>query len=220
MTFGKPHNAKEDDGSPRWIPGYWQDQDVYILGSGPSLIGFDFERLRGKNSIACVHTINFSQHSEFMVILDNEALQGLSHKPGPDAPFHTIASQSVCGAGRAMHPNKYMTHVRAVRKRTNNIMDGAYSGYSTGYYATSIALAMGAKRIFLLGHDACALNGRTHFYDTMQVKKHVPTGGAERYERFKHGWQAFAGLKNIYNCSDISAVSVFPKISIDEALND
>lgn len=218
MTFGLPETAHDPTGDPSWITDYWKGEDVFILGSGPSLYGFDFERLKGKKSIACVHTINYSPYSEFMAVLDSSAIVGLTNKPGPDAPYHTFASQSLCGQMKSLEPSRYVTRVKTSRSRTTRVEDGAYSAFSSGYYATSIALFMGAGRIFLLGHDACCHKGRMHFYNTMEVKKEMPRGAHDEYRTFAHGWKAFSDCKNIYNCSDISQVDVFPRISIDEAL--
>lgn len=214
-----PHPGFHDEGNPSWIPNYWDGKDVFILGSGPSLYGFDFNRLKGKKSIACVHTIDYSPHSEFMVMLDTSAYIGFRQKPGKGAPYHTIAPEGVCAPRGMLTPGRSVTRLKTGKKFSYDILnDGAYGRFSSGYYATSIAIAMGAARIFLLGHDACEHNGRMHFYDTMKVKKEWPRGAHDKYETFAHGWKAFAKVGNIYNCSDISKVDVFPKMSIDEAL--
>jgi len=211
-------------GDPGWMKDYWKDQDVFILGSGASLTDFDLNRLNGKNVIACAHMVNFFP-AQFCVFLDVSVLHGLNKSPGPWGRFHSIVSQGVSGKSYGHRPGRYVTSIstkakHAQRKGVQLDPHGAiYSGFSSGYVATNIALIMGAKKIYLLGHDCCAVNGKTHCYDVMKVKGEVPSSVTSEYADFKHGWKAFDKWKHmIYNLSAPSQIETFDKMDVNKVI--
>lgn len=201
------------------MPGYFLGQDVFILGSGASLCGFDLNRLNGKNVIACAHMINFFP-AQFCVFLDVSVIAGLNKKPGPDAGYHAIVSEAT-GLSGSQYVTTISTRIKH-KQRLGVQLDSKgpiYSAFSSGYAATNLALIMQAKRIFLLGHDCGPVNGKTHCYDLLKTKKAIPDqarGG--KYIEFKHGWQAFARFDCIYNLTPESKIELFPRMNIDDVV--
>lgn len=95
---------------------------------------------------------------------------------------------------------------------------------NSGAAAISLAAHFGVKRIFLLGFDMCSDEKRiTHWHGShhpKDTKKPIPP-----YERHKKGFPFIAadakemGIE-IINCSPVSTLTEFPKISIKEALQE
>ncbi len=94
-----------------------------------------------------------------------------------------------------------------------------------------LAIKLGVKNIFFFGVDHCRdSNNRHHYWQLLYDRENWPTANANIYDSwekqekvFEYNNMAykalskFAKYKNIkiYNCSDISKVTVFDKISID-----
>jgi len=115
---------------------------------------------------------------------------------------------------------------------------GFYCSQLIGIKALNLAIALNSKEIYLLGYDACDINGHTHFYEdtdtgTYMWNNHKHCGvGKDDKGRYKTGnynkieelnkfyFQPFEQeLKNgikIYNVSLQSKIDTFPKISYDE----
>jgi hypothetical protein len=105
--------------------------------------------------------------------------------------------------------------MKGLSKRTDQI----HTGYNSGYQAIGLAYLWGAKRIRLLGFDMMRSGGKTHWHG--DHPKQLGNGG-----RF-HDWckqmaplaadAKEAGVE-IINCSRKTALTCFPRLSIQEAL--
>ena len=95
-----------------------------------------------------------------------------------------------------------------------------------------LAIQMGCKRIILFGVDHNDSSGRHHFWQLLYDRKNRPTANANIYDSWDKqqkvfefnnkaykALQKFANIKKaeIYNCSNMSKVDVFDRISIDYA---
>ena len=56
---------------PAFIRNYFKNSEVHIVGSGPSLIGFDYSKLSGKRVITINHAYKLVK-SEFTVFVDKD----------------------------------------------------------------------------------------------------------------------------------------------------
>ena len=107
---------------------------------------------------------------------------------------------------------------------------GFYSGHLVGLFAITLAIALGFTDIYLLGYDACEINGKTHFYQNfVEVNKTNYGIGKEKVKgilvyrtgtyndvgiinkRWFAPYQNLEGI-NIYNVSPESVITVFPKL--------
>jgi len=99
--------------------------------------------------------------------------------------------------------------------------------------AIDLSLFLGCKRIFLLGVDHYDVGGKSHFWQLMSSKYHQrqirPAQGpfSQQKKVFPINILAYKALlkfakykkAEIYNCSILSKVEVFEKISFDYILN-
>lgn len=193
----------------------WEGETVYIIGGGPSLIGFDWTRLSGKRTIAVNKSILSYPNADAMYWTDSRVYGwNKSEIDKFKGPKYTIR-----------HHVTYPTDVKILRKSNKfgleDSKDAICHGNNSGYAAINLAYLLGAKRIILLGYDMKNDGSRGHYHDGYPV----PVTGNNIYkDQFIPGFQIIADLlrqKNIevYNASMTSALTVWPKISFDKALS-
>jgi hypothetical protein len=111
--------------------------------------------------------------------------------------------------------NTNLVVLNRIRQRTISLDTkiGIYPGNNSGYGALMLAIALGFKKIFLLGYDMKISNGRTHFhegYPNQQLRVQ------ERHlSNFKRLFEATAdSIKKIgievVNLTPDSALTCFP----------
>jgi len=201
------------------VNGMLKGKRVFVVGSGPSLKGFDFKRLANEETIAVNHTLEFF----------------------PDAKYHLFGDPRVLGFVQNIYKNYkgmiFASHhanlgewertndrVHVFAKRADSIgerlEDGLYSDFNSGMEAVNLALVMGADKVYLLGMDFCANNGEYYFYGKPSWLK-TPVEKCDKLldDRNVH-WGKFEKYRDkIFNCSPISRIETFQKVNIDEVLN-
>ena len=97
--------------------------------------------------------------------------------------------------------------------------------------ALDLAVQMSCKNIFLFGVDHCRdSSNRHHYWQLLYDRENWPTANANIYDSwekqekvFEYNNMAYKALskfakyknENVYNCSDVSKVTVFDRMSID-----
>jgi hypothetical protein len=101
-----------------------------------------------------------------------------------------------------------------------DIEEGIYSGYTIAYLALQLVIYMGFKNIFYLGLDLRHSGQRTHFFGSdMRTQNHEETEFPRMKKMFEYGVEKIAQTDvKVYNCSPISDLECFQKISFEEAL--
>jgi uncharacterized Rossmann fold enzyme len=92
-------------------------------------------------------------------------------------------------------------------------------GRSSGQTAISLAIAMGAARIALLGFDMRTVGGREHHHAEYSGARDLDIYAREFVPAFR-GWRAQARDRGveIVNCTRGSAIMEFPFVALDEVL--
>ncbi len=122
---------------------------------------------------------------------------------------------------------------------------GFYSRQLIGIFSLSLAINLGFKEIYLLGYDCCEVHGQTHFYQgVVNLQEHTKLyiKGQLKDKRFrfrgvgknKNGYKTstynseellnkkwykpfmIEKKVNIYNVSEESAITLFPKLSYED----
>jgi hypothetical protein len=190
----------------------WQGRTVFLVGGGPSLRGFDFERLRGRGYVVAI----------------NDAMLAL---PWADAAFtidviwlrnRRLAFLAFAGERIAAVPEDWPAKdwpgVRLFR-RENKAASSAgeliCTGGNSGFAALGMALARGAARIALLGYDMTVPG---HFHRGYEWHSRFGIQDYGRWARLfsvlqiasvRHGAQ-------VINCNHRSGVRCFPFGSIED----
>ena len=137
----------------------WPGETVYIVGSGPSLLGADLEGLRGRRVIAVNNAIERVPFADLMFFADTQWYRAYAYMLASYKGTMVTVSPSVRVAGV-----KVMRQIKpppGLADEPNAVIMLRTSFQS----AINIAVHRGAKRLVFIGLDGKAADtGRTHFH--------------------------------------------------------
>ena len=192
--------------------------DVFVIASGPSLADVDLERLRGRNTIVVNSSYAAAPWADVLFFMDNGWFY--QHREIVEAWPSLVVTCS--RAAKREMPNK----VNRVQHETRPDFPPAGSpcirgGRSSGHMAVSLAIAMGAARVVLVGFDMRIVDGRSHHHDDYADRNldHQAVVLNEFVEGFE-GWNAAALARGctILNATPGSAVTEFPFVDLDDLI--
>lgn len=191
----------------------WKGETVYLIGGGPSLRSFPWERLRGKKTIAINKAIKFWPEADAMYWTDGRIWTWLEKE-----------IKEFKGTKFTIAPKPYPVDVhllgRGIKYGFESAPNMLAHGNNSGYAAINLAIHLGAKRIVLLGYDMGNDGNVSHFHDGYPVNA---TGENIYKNQFLPGFEILKGqLKGkdiqIFNACPTSKLNTFKKITIEEAL--
>lgn len=205
------------------VDGSWSDAPAIVVGTGPSLAGFDFERLRGLGHVLAVKEAAWDlPFAEACFGLDipwmrrrHDRIVGLAERmdvylaiPPVGLP---IGHEAVTGA-------TYLVRRRTCETFSDDPAE-VESGGNSGFGAVNVAYLKGARQIVLFGFDYT----KGH-YCPDRYAHHRPDHNAHYWPRWGENFRATrAQLRqrgvSVINASPASTVDAFPKLEIDEAIN-
>jgi hypothetical protein len=186
---------------------------VFIIASGPSLEGFDFKKLDNELTIGINYIFRYYTPS-ILHWLDEKVYLENNHKQIVDK-LNCLKVTKYDSVSNTY--NVYALPISPTFQGKDGLSKGLYHRFLTGLTAISLAIALDVfDEIYLLGYDGQFKDKKGHFYH--QDFQHK---GDSREHVFKQGvtyFNKFSDLKNIYNCSPISLIKVFPFKNIDQVL--
>lgn len=226
----------------------WKGRTAVILAGGPSLTAQAFESVRAEREAGEIRTIAVNDSyllapwadvhyaadakwhawhtagvpkpelglSAEDVRLRWETFRGerCSIEPPRDYP---VPAESALEADERIH---LLRNVHHPYRGAGLSRDPGYlvTGWNSGFQALNLATLAGAARVLLLGFDACrAADGRSHWHGGH------PRPSSGDYEPFLRAFSAAeaaiaeAGVE-VINCSPISRINSFPRMTLGEAL--
>jgi len=132
---------------------------VYIICSGPSLKGYDFTQLKGKNCIAVNESFKYIPETKYLVALDTKHyVNNYEAYKNATFPIYTV---------KDYNPSQQKIDVGAIELENTgpsglDYGEGIRHGFNSGYLAINIAIKLGYNDIRILGMDL-TIGG--HFYD-------------------------------------------------------
>lgn len=191
----------------------WNGETVYLIGGGPSLRSFQWERLRGKKTIAINKAVKFWPEADAMYWTDGRIWTWIKEeiKSFKGMKF-TIAPQA--------YPDDVHLLGRGMKYGLETSLNMLAHGNNSGYAAINLAIHLGAKRIILLGYDMGNDGKVSHFHEGYPVNA---TGENIYKNQFLPGFEILKGelmSRNIqiFNACPTSKLNAFKKITIEEAL--
>jgi len=208
--------------------GAWAGERCFVVGGGPSLEGFDFERLRGKGKIIVINKSFLDvPFADILFFMDGSktTFYGLVHrgKLAPDAldkwkefKGHKVYMNLV---GRQFDD---VYSVRALGRAgvSTSIKHGLYYGNNSGVGAIGLAICLRANPIYLLGIDCKYKDGKSHYHSGYFDKK--PEWAYRGFTKdFARMNRVISRTKyKVINLNPDSGLRCFPFSTIDEVLKN
>jgi hypothetical protein len=134
----------------RWnkVAGAFHGQTVIACAAGPSISGFDLNKLDGKLSIGCNHMIETYDRFTWFIFQDQRFLKKTTYD------LHRYGGLIFAHNNTHMDYRDYENLILfKSAKKPGLVQDGIYPRYQTGVATLHLAILSGAKKIYLLGHD-------------------------------------------------------------------
>ena len=157
---------------------YWDDKPVAIVGGGPSLVGFDFERLRGAHVLAVKGSIFDIPWADAGFGLDMPRYHEWRDKLAnvQSRVYWAVPEDQLQKTGAP--PSKNVTFLK--RLPGENLSDDPseiYGGGTSGFGAVQICLHKHAKTIVLFGYDYDGLERTVDAHIANLRRKVEPNAG-------------------------------------------
>jgi hypothetical protein len=190
----------------------WQGQNAYIIGGGPSLINFDWELLRGLNTIGCNDAYTLGE-AICKVCVFGDSKWFYNHKDSLSR-----YKGEVWGAEPSL-TGKLPEWVKPLKRYAKGLQtDGVGWNGNTGMVALNLAILFGAVQIYLLGFDMKRTPANSNWHENNLDKN--PDAVYKKFlnwSKYVHqDWvNKFPHIK-IHNVTDDSDLDIFPKLSVKE----
>lgn len=202
---------------PHWtVERVWDQQDVLIIGGGPSLKSLDWSLLKNENTIGCNSAfIHGPEICKICIFGDYRWW----------VKYETELFEYARKGGTVFTNNQKLFNVRIswlwTMGRESHGLHERTLGWNgnTGASAINLAILLGAKRVFLLGYDMHTINGRSNWhkrvFDNRLVKPSVYALFCKEFLWIKKDWKNKFPEVEIYNVTDDSSLSsdIIPWIS-------
>ena len=210
----------------------WKDRVCFIIGGGPSLRGFDYSRLQGHHTLG-INKAFLAYPCEMLYCMDYTFYDKVAwvHKD-PDLRSLHEAWQQYKGIKIFLRNNKEyrydpsVSFIPSVNQKTvsENIEAGIYPGSNSGHGAISLAIALGSRRIGLLGYDMTidTESLQTHWHngykgqDAKDLQKKLAEF-RQSIEEFVPWWDEMS--ISIVNLNPHSGLRCFPFDTVEGFLN-
>jgi hypothetical protein len=206
-------------GKPDWWP-RWESETIAIVASGPTAKTAGVEQLQGK-----VRVIAINESWELCPWAD--VLYGCDGRwwnwRGGVPKFHGLKIWA--DPAGYDHLYKDIKKVTIANVKCNDILfdePGLIgAGGNSGFQALNLAVQFGAKRILLIGYDM-----RIDFGEHWHVRHYPPLSNPHVNDNLPRWREALDGTADclaklgiqVINCSPVSLLKAYPKMSISEAL--
>lgn len=197
------------------VPKMWPNDVCYIIGGGPSLKDFDWNKLKGKHVIAINKAYKVIPWAEVLYWTDARFYRWNQ----TDIDSLNCLKITCRNAPQLKHDVILLTSSGrdGLDKRPNFIRAGNNSGFA----AINVAYHLGVKRIYLLGYDMHSEQGSTHWHEGYGIRHDHNIYARNMISNFSGIVDI---LRNegveIWNANPKSAMTYIPKCKLEDALND
>jgi hypothetical protein len=203
----------------------WKERPVAIVGGGPSLRGFNFERIRERFTIVAVNASIFDiPFASAGFTIDRRAARNWWPRLVSEVKFPLyFAVPDPWLVNFTCPPTPQMMFLRRTTGSTFTHHRGVISGGGTsGFGALHLAFLKGARKVTLFGFDySPSPQGEWHHNQKHYAFKHaqVPANWSQWARNFDNVAPVLreAGVE-VVNASPRSAITAFPRVSLNEAL--
>jgi len=190
----------------------WVGKRAFVIGGGPSLIGFDWELLRGENCIAVNRACETVPWADVLFSMDTRFYSWFVEQAKAFEGYLVHHRGSAARVPEVLHDRIIEVSVAGEQVITDDLKQGLGSGANSGYGAMNLALLLGANPVYLLGFD---LN------PTKEQKQQwwhdgYPVNNVRPWIQFRHNFE-FAAKHlipegRVLNASVTSSIKGFPLV--------
>lgn len=213
-----PHNPL----SAALADGAWAGQPAFLIGGGPSLVRFDFERLRGRGRVIAINrAFEYIPWADMLFFMDWKFYKLCHDDPGRKALWDRFQGhKTFCNIMGRKLDDCYSIRSLGRHGMSWSISKGVYHGNNSGHGALILALALGCRPIYLLGYDMNSDGaGRSHFHSGYG-HRHSPATARSFIKDFDDLAKRIPKINYIFNLNPKSSLRSWPFKTIDEVLND
>lgn len=207
---------------PLWVPTkQWEGQDAYIIGGGPSLIGFEWTRLYPLNTVGCNDAFRLGPNVVKICAFGDESWFNKNKEELSKFPNPVITNSKMIMAHEGGDPSLGTPWLFKAYRLQQGLGEGSTLAWNTctGALAVNIAASLGAHRIFLLGMDLSKKDARHHWHFHLNRIANEDT-----YLKFRNGYIMLRdALKErlphvqVFNVTNgESKLDVFPNVTFAE----
>lgn len=232
MQFEKLHD----------LVGIFTDRSAYIVGAGPSAAFVDVNKIPRNSVIISVNSSimlmpwkDGESNNRFWISTDHLCTEWdyFSKHVIPSNCTKVVRENWREDSEILKHPNFVFFHAR----EKNDFNDFGLLGYSSGLAAVDLTILMGCKKTYLIGCDSRTLHSNSHMWQFWPKDKWPIRKGKNRHyfpcqkqqlKVFINSVPLFQKLNElakqkgikIYNCSSISTINAFEKMSFEESVRE
>ncbi|NIQ03348.1 MAG: hypothetical protein GWM98_25670 [Nitrospinaceae bacterium] len=190
--------------------GIHQGKRLFIMASGPSLSDLDLSPLNRRIVMGLNRSSLIYPHDQYHVTMDHRLFEEFPDLLRQTPYLFTLVGRPWGIPLKLLGPEGFSW----------DLAEGIYSGYSVSYMALQIGVYMGFEEIFYLGLDLRHHKGHTHFFGSdFRSLTHEKTEYPRMLKMMNFGAKALSRTHiKVYNCSPISTLTCFPKISYQKAI--
>lgn len=203
------------------------NKEVYIVGGGASLKGFDFSVLKDVDTIAVNMSALDVPDPTYCITADSGILRKLQRGrfDSVDTTWVLVTNPNHASMkwkdGKFTHKSGFVYNLFVVNILIKNAgTDGIgftfkdfRTGYNSGFCGFQLAVLLGYKKIHLLGFDLSNSEDRQHYHDRYNNAK---TTKDETFKKFRDNF--LIALKIIKEKTDIKVISHSPISELNKAI--
>jgi hypothetical protein len=199
----------------------WDDKPVLIVGAGPSLKGFDFERLRGLGHVLAIkQTHRDLPFADACFGLDLKWMEWARDELADLAQRLPLYLAVPPGGHHGFQPIPGAIYLKRLRENCTfaTALDTIESGCNSGFGGFNLAWHKRPRQVVLFGFDFAGDHYAPEHYNRPAVdNSRYLKNWARIFETTLHQWRAIGA--SVLNASPASNIACFPKCTIDEAID-
>ena len=186
-------------------------KNIFILASGPSLGDLDLSLLKNKIVMGLNRSVLVYPKSYYQCLFDQRLFDLYLDYYKNARQIFTLEDRPIGLPLKLLGGDGY----------SFDLEKGVYSGYTISYFALQVAVYMGFKKLIYLGLDLKHEGSKTHFFgQDPKTIEHEQTEFPRMFKMLNYGAEVLASTDvKVYNCSPVSTLKCFNKISYEEALS-
>jgi hypothetical protein len=201
---------------------FWDDKPVAIVNGGPSLLGFDFEQLRGAHVVAVKGRIFDIPWADAGFGLDTPRFIEWRDKLSDVQcrVYWAVPEDQLANTGPS--PSKNITFLRRLDGQSVSEDPGSiYSGGTSGFGAMQVCIHKRARSIVLFGFD---YDGSSHATETGPHNQKRREQDAVNWLRWAEHFRVYVeplqahGI-NVVNACPQSSIPCFQKVTLEDGVS-